>query len=114
MASGTFNYSLVEAEAQLLLAVLGDDLNAQEAVLRPRFGTAPYDFKAPNSPADWSKNWIDPAFPKDVKTRLEQRGLSFVPGDTGIGSVILRNSDGTLEGAVSPYPPLDAAAVVLG
>lgn len=43
---------------------------------------------------------------------LEQEGFSFVPGDTGIGSIILRSSDGTLEGAVSPYSPLDAAAVV--
>jgi hypothetical protein len=44
---------------------------------------------------------------------LEQRSLSFVPGDTGLGGIILRGPDGTLDSAVIPASRLDAAAALL-
>jgi len=117
-ASGSFSGSILEASFEFLVNLMDYHLPVQDVVTRPRFGTFPYDPAAPitksisESLAASTPNWLDPRVDGSIVQALAKRGLYFeqthraLPSgwvDTGMGSVVVIRSDGTPEGANTPW-----------
>jgi len=113
-ASGSFSSSILEASFQFLVNLIDYRLSVDDVVSRPRFGTFPYDPAAALNNSITARlaanapNWLDPRVSSDIVQTLRSRGLYFqqtMPAgqsmwvDTGMGSVVKLQPDGTPEGA---------------
>jgi gamma-glutamyltranspeptidase / glutathione hydrolase len=106
-AGGAFGSSLLEAQLQLVLGVLGERLTASEVATRKRFGTFPFDFDHPENGVDVSKNWLDPSVPASVASELESRGLQVVQdarSDLGFAAFVVRDQQQAWHGATFDAP----------
>lgn len=113
LATGAFTNSLLETNLQFLLNLIDYGLPAEEAVSRPRFGTFPHDLRRR---IDTESNWLDSDVDASIARTLGERGVRMVQRgalvntglDVGLGVAAARRPDGTLEGAVAPWPGLTA------
>jgi gamma-glutamyltranspeptidase / glutathione hydrolase len=111
-ASGTIADSILEASYQYLLNLIDYQMNAEEAVSSPGFGTFPHDMNL--SEMEWTSNWLSPRIDPSIVDILKKRGLNFQQEgplvgtgvDSGLGGVAIVHSDGTVEGETAPWPGL--------
>jgi gamma-glutamyltranspeptidase/glutathione hydrolase len=95
LALTVYGTGLHPADVQVLDAVIGRGLDAEEAVLEPRVGYFFYD-RATHS-IDFAKNSVDPRFSRELLCTLQQRGFRLeraMPGlpvgfvDTGFPTLV--------------------------
>jgi gamma-glutamyltranspeptidase len=72
---GTIGNSNRHAAFQFLVNLLDYNIPANQAVALPRFGSNPYDTKTWK--IEYSKNWLDKRFSKEIVDTLKARGLYF-------------------------------------
>jgi gamma-glutamyltranspeptidase len=128
-ATGSFASSILEASLQFLINLIDYRLPARQAVTLPRVGTYPHnpaDFFSPVPGRAGTnaevRNWLDVRVAADIVSALARRGLDYAPSaairrrardrqpralahvDTGLGAVLSVASNGTIDGAVAPWP----------
>jgi gamma-glutamyltranspeptidase / glutathione hydrolase len=111
-ASGTIADSILEASYQYLVNLIDYQMNAEEAVSSPGFGTFPHDMSF--SGMEWTSNWLSPRIDPSIVDILKKRGLNFrqegplvgTGVDSGLGGVAIVHPDGTVEGETAPWPGL--------
>lgn len=101
LALSIYGTGLHPGDVQVLDAVLGRGLDAEDAVLEPRVGYFAYDHATGS--IDYAKNSVDPRFPADLLCTLQARGFRLersMPGarggfvDTGFPTLVTLTKDG--------------------
>ncbi len=106
LAVTTIANSVAEASYQLLAILLTERCTLEDAVTRPRFGTAPPASSSAGLSADFGRIWIDPRFDRGQRRDLRRasgRQPVRTAVDTGLGAV-LRVTEAGAEGQLLPVP----------
>jgi hypothetical protein len=105
-ADGTMGSSEAEAAFQFVVNLVDYGLPAKDAASKPRFGAVPLNHT--HSSFIGNARSLDKRIKPIIVDALTQRGVDFTQDEdlveTGFGSIAIDPGDGTLDGAIAPFP----------